>query len=593
MIHVSASLAADEARLATLPQLWRRRCAEGGDRPALRHKERGIWQGLSWRGYFSEARAIGLAMADAGLQTGEVVSVLSDNRPRWLIVDMAAQAMGYVSHGMYPCSTAAQVGHALVEAGSQVVFVENADQLMKVLAVRDTCPDLRHIVVLDTRGLSRFTDSQVSSYDEWLARGAQAAAKEPALFDSRIDAGTGDQIAFLAATAGSTGPARLIARHQHDFLREVRAMSHWLQLRPGDRTLSIMSLAHYGERMLAQKAMLMHEALLHLPENGATVFNDMSEVEPHFLFAAPRFFEKLQGTTELFMQEAVPAARTAYASCLSAHRPGWLQRRTQARIRSALGLRNVRVALASGASHPAQVADWFDAIGIPLLDCYGMAEAGFCRIAPTGRSMETASAPFETGTQLKLAPDGEVLVRGAIPRPGYWVRGTLSPAATFADGWLRTGDLGRVDEHGRVHLLGRVRAQTIGARGESISPEIAEEAFRLSAYIADAIVVPAEGGHSAALLALDEERIRKHAQQQRLPFTDYASLLGLPEITALIAAQVDIANGRLPENQRVRTIRIIPRSLHQGDEELTPALRLNRSVVASRYANLFTEPLGV
>ena len=593
MIHVSASLAADEARLATLPQLWRRRCAEGGDRPALRHKERGIWQGLSWSGYFSEARAIGLAMAESGLQAGEVVSVLSDNRPRWLIVDMAAQAMGFVSHGMYPCSMAAQVGHALVEAGSRVVFVENADQLMKVLAVRDTCPDLRHIVVLDTRGLSRFTDAQVSSYDEWLARGAQAVAREPALFDNRIDAGTGEQIAFLAATAGSTGPARLVARRQHDFLREVRAVSHWLQLRPGDRALSITSLAHYGERMLAQKAMLMHETLLHLPENGATVFNDMSEVEPHVLFAAPRFFEKLQGTTELFMQEAVPVARTAYASCLSAHRSGWLQRRTQARIRSALGLRNVRVALASGASNPAQVADWFDAIGIPLLDCYGMAEAGFCRIVPASRSMETASAPFETGTQLKLAPDGEVLVRGAIPRPGYWLRGTLSPAATLADGWLRTGDLGRVDEHGRVRLLGRVRAQTIGARGESISPEIAEDAFRLSAYIADAIVVPAEGGHSAALLALDEERIRKHAQQQRLPFTDYASLLGLPEITALIAAQVEIANGRLPENHRVRTIRVIPRSLHQGDEELTPALRLNRRVVASRYADLFTEPLGV
>ena len=593
MIHVSASLAADEARLATLPQLWRRRCTQWDDRPALRHKERGIWQGLSWGGYFTEARAIGLSMAEAGLQAGEVVSILSDNRPRWLVVDMAAQAMGFVSHGMYPCSTAAQVGHALAEAGSRVVFVENADQLVKVLAVRDTCPDLRHIVVLDTRGLSRFTDPQVGSYDEWLARGTQAAAREPALFDSRIDAGTGDRIAFLAATAGSTGPARLIARRQHEFLREVRAMSHWLQLRPGDRALSIMSLAHYGERMLAQKAMLMHEALLHLPENGATVFNDMSEVEPHFLFAAPRFFEKLQGTTELFMQEAVPVARSAYASCLSARSSGWLQRGTRNRIRSALGLKNVRVALAGGASSPAQVADWFDAIGVPLLDCYGMAEAGFCRIAPAGRSMETASAPFDTGTQLKLAPDGEVLVRGAIARPGYWVRGTLSAAETLADGWLRTGDLGRADEQGRVHLLGRLRARAIGTRGESISPEIAEDAFRLSAYIADAIVVPAQDGHSAALLALDEERIRKHAQQQRLPFTDYASLLGLPEITALIAAQVEIANGRLPEAHRVRTVRVIPRSLHQGDEELTPAMRLNRTVVASRYANLFTEPLGV
>src|SRR5688572_802973 len=139
VIHVSASLAADEARLATLPQLSRRRCTQWGDRPALRHKERGIWQGLSWSSYFTEARAIGLAMAEAGLQAGEVVSILSDNRPRWLVVDMAAQAMGFVSHGMYPCSTAAQVGHALAEAGSRVVFVENADQLVKVLAVRDRC----------------------------------------------------------------------------------------------------------------------------------------------------------------------------------------------------------------------------------------------------------------------------------------------------------------------------------------------------------------------------------------------------------------------------------------------------------------------
>ena len=158
---------------------------------------------------------------------------------------------------------------------------------------------------------------------------------------------------------------------------------------------------------------------------------------------------------------------------------------------------------------------------------------------------------------------------------------------------LCTGDLGRVDDNGRVHLLGRVRAQSVGARGESISPEIAEDALRLSAYVADAILVPAEGGHSAALLSLDEERARKYAQLHRLPFTDYASLLRRPEITSLIAAQVEIANGRLPGNHRVRTTRVVPRSLHPGDEELTPAVRLNCGAVASRYANLFTEPLGV
>jgi len=559
--------------VATLPQLWRRRCALWGERPALRHKERGIWQGLRWSDYFADARAIGLALADAGLESGEVVSILSDNRPQWLVADMAVQAMGYVSHGMYPCSTAAQVRHALSQAGSRVVFVENADQLVKVLEVRDACPDLRHIVVIDTRGLRRLADPQVSSFEEWHKRGNAAAASEPALFDQRIDAGAGEDVAFLASTAGSTGASRLVAVRHESFVQEVRATRPWLQLQPRDRALSIVSLAQHGERLMAAKSTLMHEVLLHFPESGATVFNDLVEVAPHLLFAPPRFFEKLQGLTELFMQEAIPVARAAYGASLSA-RPSWWQRWTRERVRSALGLRDVRLALTSGASSPTQVGDWFAAIGVPLLDCYSLAEAGFC-----------------TDAQLALAPDGEILVRGAHLRSGYWVRGEIRRPPTDGNGWLRTGDLGRVDTQGRVRLFGRVGSRVLGAQGEPISPEVAEDALRLSAYIADAIVLPGEGGRLIAVLALDEERIRNHAQQHRLSFTDYSSLLRLPEIDSLIAAQVEIANGRLPENHRVRSARAIPRALQSGDEELTPAMRLNRSVVARRYAEL--KPTGV
>lgn len=569
MIHVASSQAADEANAATLPQLWRRRCAQWGNRPALRHKQCGIWQGPRWSDYFAEARAIGLAMDGAGLAPGDVVSILSDNCPQWLTVDVAAQAMGYVSHGIYPCSTAPQVGHALAEAGSRVVIVENTDQLMKVLAVRDQCPDLRHIVVMETRGLRRFTDAQVSSYDEWRARGAEAATKRPGLFDSRIDAGSGNQIAFLASTAGSTGAARLVAVRQHEFMQEVRATRQWLRLHPGDRSLSVVSLAQHGERLLAAKAMLVHESLLHFPENPATVFNDMLEVEPHFLFAPPRFFEKLQGLTELFMQEAIPVARAAYAASLSSARPSsWWQRKTRGRIRAALGLRNVRLVLTSGASSPGYMTEWFETIGVPVHDCYGLAEVGFC-----------------TDAQLKLAPDGEILVHSANPLPGYWKRGEMSHTPTDLDGWLRTGDLGRLDEQGRVRLVGRIQARAVCGEGTPISPEVAEDAFRQSAYIADAVVVRKDE-RITALLSLDEERIRNYAQQHKLPFTDYTSLLALPEIDALVAAQVQIANGRLPERHRVRNVRVIPRPLRSGDEELTPALRLNRWVVVRRYADL-------
>jgi long-chain acyl-CoA synthetase len=401
-----------------------------------------------------------------------------------------------------------------------------------------------------------------------------AATRDPARFDQRIDAGTGEQIAFLASTAGSTGAPRLVAMRHDAIVKEVRTPRQWLPLHPGDRALSVVSLANHGERLLATKAMLMHESLLHLPENATTVFNDMVEVAPHFLFAPPRFFEKLQGLTELFMQEALPIARAAYAASLSGSRHGWWQRRTRDRIRGALGLGNVRLALTSGASSPSQVGDWFAAIGVPLLDCYGLAEAGLC-----------------TDAQLKLASDGEILVRGADLRSGYWVRGEICDPPTDSSGWLRTGDLGRVDAQGRVRLLGRVGTRVVAAGGEPISPEIAEDALRLSAYIADAVVLPGEDGRLAALLALDEERIRKHAQQQRLPFTDYASLLRLAEIDSLIAAQVEIANGRLSANHRVRSVQVIPRSLQAGDEELTPAMRLNRSVVAHRYVDL--KPTGV
>ena len=584
-MDVFPALAADETGVVTLPQLWRRRCAQWGDRPALRHKERGIWKGLAWGQYFSEARAIGMAMADAGLEPGDVVSLLSDNRPEWLVADIAAQSMGFVSHGIYPCSTAAQVGHALREAGSRVVIVENADQLVKVLAAREACPGLRQIVVIETRGLRRFTDPQVSSYEDLRARGTAAADREPGQFDARIDAGTGGQIAFLGSTAGSTAAARLVAVRHDEFVPELRTPRHWLRLLSGDRVLSIVSLAHHGERLLTAKAMLMHESLVHFPENQTTVLNDLLEVAPHFVFATPRFFEKLQGVTELFMQGAIPVARRAYAASLAASRPRWWHRMTRKRVRSGLGLQNVRLALTGGASTPAQVADWFDAIGVPMFDGYGLAERHLLRGAsgPVARRCTLAR-------RARRAAEAGVRRRDRGQRDALapWLLGTRSAAAcaTDADGWLRTGDLGRIDEHGRVRLLGRVGARVVGSQGEAISPEIAEDAFRLSAYIADAVVVRAQDGRWAGLLALDEERIRHYAQQHKLHFTDYASLLGLSEINSLVAAQVEIANERLSDSHRVRSIQIIPHALRPGDEELTPALRLKREVVAHRYADL-------
>lgn len=564
--------------VATLPQWWRQRCTQWAGRPALRHKRLGIWTTMDWGGYFDQARALGLALDAAGLQPGDVVSILSHNRPEWLCMDLASQAMGFVSHGLYPSSSEEEVAHALHEAGTRVLLVENAEQLMKAMAARSRCPALRRICVIDDRGLRGLDDPAVGTYAALVADGMRPAQQDAGLFEARIAAGTGTQIAALIGTAGTTAPARLAAVTQQALLHQVQALQAGLGAQAGDHSLSFAPLAQADERLLATGIPLVAGALVHFAESPGTVFNDLREAAPHWVSGPPRFWERLHARTDILASDTRPAFQRLYRRSVAARRPGWIGRTALRRVRASLGLARARLALVSAASLSDPLVQWYTALGLPLAEVYGLAQS--CGIV----WLQSGGAPSAPRTEVRLAADGEILLKGPAVLAGYWSAGALQAHTAPTEGWFATGDLGEVQPDGGLRIVGRRSERIEAAPGDTLVADELERLLRANAYVSDAMLVRARRAHCTCVLALEPEHVFKYAQDHHVPYTDYAQLVAQPEIQQLVAQQLEALNAGLPASRRIHRFAILPKVLQGHDEELTPQLRLRRRVIESKYA---------
>ena len=587
----------------TPAKLFRLRSLQWAEQPALRRKHRGLWESVSWTSYYASARAVGLQLQACGLERGAVICVLAENCPEWLYVDMGAQCMGMVSNGIYPTSSPDQALHILKDSAAQAVFVENQEQLEKVLAVRDQCPALRMIVVMDRDGLRGYSDPQVKFFDDFLLEGAQRADSEAAVFDAAIDLGHSDDVAFLVYTSGTTGApkgAMILCRNVVFQLTQVR---DYLDVDPGNKSLSFLPLCHIAERMSSVFNPLALGLIVHFPENSGTVTNDLREVAPHVLFAPPRFWEKMYSQIDLFMRDAVPLARWAYAKAredgaavvdaklnrqpvpsqgLCAQLVRWAALRN---VKVFLGLQNVRSALTGAAPVPAELIRWFLTCGIELREAFGMTETvGFCASTPVGGIKLGWAGVKSPGTDIRIGAENEILVRGPNVFGGYLNLPEQTREAIDADGWLHTGDCGEIDQEGYLAIRDRIKDILITSGGKNITPSHIENLLRFSPYITDAVVIGDGRNYLTCLVMLDQEHAARHAQEQQIPYTDYTSLARAPEIAALIRAEVDRINPQLARVEQIKDFRIIDTLLSAEDEELTPTMKLKRKVIARKYA---------
>lgn len=592
----------------TPARVFRRRADEWADMPALRHKRRGLWQSVTWAEYFRHARAVGLWLADQGLGRGDIVCVLAENRPEWLYADMGAQCMGMAGNGVYPTSAAAQLRHILVDSAARILFVEDQEQLEKALAVRADCPALSRIVVMERKGLRGFSDPGVGFFDEALERGHDIARTAAARFEAEIDRGTPEDLAFLVYTSGTTGEPKGAMIRNRNAVFQMGQAPRYLDTEPGHKSLSFLPLCHIAERMATVFNPLAVGLTVHFPENSGTVANDLREVAPHVLFAPPRFWEKMYSLVDLFMRDAIAPARWAYRRAIARGmqqvearlagdaqaRPGPAARALQAvalsNVRTFLGLQNVRTALTGAAPVPPALIRWFLAIGIELREAYGLTEtSGFCTATPPGGIKLGSAGLRAEDTEIAIGPEGEILVRGQNVFAGYWNAPDKTAATIDPEGWLHTGDCGEIDPDGYLFIRDRIKDILITAGGKNVSPSLVENLLKFSPYITDAVVIGDGRKYLTGLVMLDQEHVARHAQEQQIPYTDFASLTRAPEIRELVGSEIARVNDQLARVEQIKDFRIISELLTAEDEELTPTMKLKRKVVERKYAALIEE----
>ena len=580
------------------------RCSTWATQPALRHKRRGLWQTTSWASYLANTRAGGLALAAMGLQRGEVVCVLAENRPEWLYADMGAQCMGLIGNGIYPTASPEQVAFILQHSLARVLFVENQEQLEKALRVRDICPDLLRIVVMEREGLRTLNDQGVMFFDDLLAQGEALVQTQTKAFEQHIALGQPGDTAFLVYTSGTTGPPKGAMVSNRNVVFQLGQAPSYLNAEVGDRSLSFLPLCHIAERMASSFNPLAVGLVVHFPENASTVFNDLREVAPHVLFAPPRFWEKMYSQIDLFMRDAVAPAQWMYGRALAANQSlvtaklAGTQEKASAlqrlqnfcafrNLKIFLGLQNVRTALTGAAPVPADLIKWFLSIDIELREAFGMTETcGFCTATPAGGIKLGWAGKAGDGIDIKIGAEDEVMVRGPNVFAGYWRDTEKTQEAIDVEGWLRTGDCGELDHDGYLAITGRIKDIMITSGGKNISPSQIENLLKFSPYITDAVAVGDGRRFVSALIMIDQEHVARFAQERQVPYTDFASLTRTPEVIELILQQVTAANAQLARVEQVKEFRIISELLGAEDEELTPTMKLKRQVVATKYARL-------
>jgi len=593
----------------TLPALFWKRVAELGDKPMMRQKDLGIWRAYSWREVGTMVSEIGAGLVSLGFAPGEVASVLANTSREWVWADLAVLSVGGVCNGIYPTDAAPQVQYLCADSASVYLFVENDEQLDKALEVRDQLPGLRKLIVFDMEGLARLDDPQVISLDALRALGRERLQAEPGLIAQRGATRSSADVAILVYTSGTTGRPKgaMITHRNVCSVLAGLSSSAFEGVREGDERIAFLPLCHVAERMIGEYVPIMRRSVVNFVENPETVFDNLREIQPHVFFAVPRVWEKIYSQVMISLSEAGKLQQAAYAWALGVgdalarcraegRQPGaWLALRAAIaqwavldNVRRMTGLSRVELGLTGAAPISAELIRWYFKLGIPLREAWGMTETcGGGSINPRRAVRPGSIGQPGPGIEMRIAQGtGEILLRGPNVIKGYLNQPERTAETIDAEGWLHTGDVGRVDDDGYFYITDRMKDIIITAGGKNITPSEWENELKFSPYVTDAVVIGDKRAYLTALIMIDQENVEKFAQDHDVPFSNYASLTRAPEVHALVQREIDRVNAKFARVEQVKQFRLLENQLTPEDEELTPTMKLKRNLVQKKYAAL-------
>ena len=602
------SQAAVNAGLAqgdTVAQMFWDGVARRGDRICMRQKDFGIWRSITWNQLGEAARDVGMGLIALGFEAGEVISILSNTNREWVQADLGGHVAGGVVNGIYPTDAAPQVEYLCADSATVYLFVEDDEQLDKALDVRERLPKLRKIIVFDMEGLRELNDPGVMSFDALRALGRTHHATHPELIRQRSATRKPEDVAILVYTSGTTGKPKGAMLSHKNIVVTCRAYNEFAPQNEYDERMAFLPLCHIAERMGGEYFPLYTGSIINFVENPDTVPENVREIQPTTFTAVPRVWEKFYSGVMIRVRESTNVQKAAYAWAIGVGMtrgkliedgkpvPAGLEFKFRLarmlvldNIRRMIGVNRARILLTGAAPISPDLVRWYLALGLPMVEVWGMTEScGAVTSNPLSRIKPGSIGTATKHAEVKLSAEGELLVKGDCVFMGY-LNQPEKTAETIRDGWLHTGDVGRVDDDGYYYISDRMKDIIITAGGKNITPSELENQLKFSPYITDAVVIGDKRAYLACLVMVDHENLEQWAQEHSIPFSDYKSLTRRPEVVKLIGDEIERVNKLFARVEQIKQFRLIETKLTAEDEDLTPTMKLKRKLVNEKYKDL-------
>jgi len=588
----------------TLPRLLRRDGQTMAARPAIREKNRGIWQTYTWSQYYREVCDFASGLAAHGFRRGDLLAVIGDNRPRLYWAQLAAQCLGGVAVPVYQDSIAAELVYVLDHAEVSVIVAEDQEQVDKILAIRAQLPRLTLVVFDDPRGLQHYDMPFLKSFEEVQTVGRDFAGAHSGHVEADIEKGAPDDLALLNYTSGTTGHPKGVMLSHANLLCAAEAFAKAEEIRTSDDMLCYLPMAWIGDSLLSLVLHLLVGFTTNCPERPDTVQRDLRELGPTIGIAPPRIWENMLTSLRVRAADATPTKRRLFdffrrlaeqAELLKAEgkKPNLPMRlgltlgefTTYGPVRDQLGLRRARWFYTGGAPLGPETFRFFRSLGINLKQVWGATElSGLASLQPDGEANPDTVGPMVGGTELRISTDGEVQIRSPAVFRGYYKQPQATRDALTEDGWYRTGDSGYVDEGG--HLVVIDRAKDVGklADGTPFAPQFVENKLKFSPFIGEAVAFGDGRPFVAAMIAIDLDTVGNWAERHNLAYTSFQDLSAKPEVRGLIRDEIRKCNASLAAGLRVGRFVLLNKEFDADDNEITRTRKIRRRFVAEKYA---------
>jgi len=590
----------------TLPKLFVENYKRyGHHKIAMREKDRGIWKSYTWADYYKKVKYLSLFLTRDGLEPGDKVAIIGENKPEVYWAEMAAQAARGTVVGIFADCLPSEIKYFVNHADVSFIFAHDQEQVDKILEIKSEIPKVKRTIFWDPKGLWNYQDSLLVSMGEALKIGEEYEKEHPGLFENRLAEGEGKDTAVILYTSGTTGLPKAAMLDQRGLISSAQGFLDLDHYGDDDHYLSFVPVAWITEQLIGVASSVLSGFVVNFPESAETVTENIREIGASILFFSPRQWESINRMVQSKILDTTWLKRKIYRLCLpSAYKmadlrlaktdPGfileilnvlvyWLVIR---RLKDNLGLSRIRVCYTAGSAVSPEILRYFQAIGVNIKQIYGSSEMGLVTAHRDGDIRpETSGLPLK-GAEVCLSEEGEILVRNDGMFVGYY-KDEASFGKKFKEGWYCSGDFGHIDDHNHLIVIDRMGDLRVLKGGKKFSPQYFEIRLRFSPYIKEVLVVGGEEReYASCLVNIDLDNVGRWAEGNRIAYTTFADLSQKDEVIDLIRAETEKVNRTLPEEARIKKFLNMPKEFDADESELTRTRKLRRTFLEERYSDL-------